>query len=113
MISMPTIQIQQRYAQIGIDADLGAFHISQPIATFEINTTPAKLDAQYRQGTLRIDQSKAWDALAVGSNLNLMQRIYSEAKNIALQGTARIVENGNRMAAIQNDTNAFAEIAAG
>jgi hypothetical protein len=36
-----------------------------------------------------------------------MNRIYSEAKQVAFQGIARIVENGNRIAA---RTNAFIDV---
>lgn len=111
MISMPTIQIRQQYARIGIDADPAVLEMRQPKATLEITTERPGLSVQSRKGNLSIDQSKAWDALAIGGNLEMMQQIYSEVKNIVLQTIGRIVTDGNRMAAIHEGTNAIAELA--
>lgn len=111
MFPIPMIQITQQYAKIGFDADLGSYDIKQPGPTFEITTTPATVDIHSPQGELNIDQSKAWDALGVGSNLEWSNQIYTQSKNIALQGIARIVEDGNRMAAIHLHTNPIADIA--
>lgn len=108
---IPQIQIRQQRAQIGIDADLGQLDIKQPKATLEITTEPSKLEIHSEKGVLYIDSSKAWDALGLGSSLETMSRIYSKARDVALQGIAKIVENGNRLAAIQNGGNAIAEIA--
>lgn len=111
MFPIPMIQITQQYAKIGFDADLGAYDIKQPRPTVEITTTPAKVDIRSPRGDLNIDQSKAWDALGVGSNLDLMNLIYSQSKSIALQGIVRIVEDGNRMGAIHLDRNPIGDIA--
>ncbi|MCL6459838.1 MAG: DUF6470 family protein [Gorillibacterium sp.] len=111
VVTIPQIQIRQEYGRIGIDADLGTQEIRQHAPTMTIKTEPARLDIHSEPGELVIDQSKAWDALGVGSHLEMMSRIYTEAKNIGLQGIARIVERGNRLAAIQNKTNAIADIA--
>jgi len=105
------VQIRQTPALLGIDADPGKQEMSQPRATLEITTERSKLEMRQPQGELDIDQSRAWDALGLGNMLESMNRIYSQAKNVALQGIARIVENGNRLAAIHLDTNAFADIA--
>ncbi len=108
---IPTIQIQQQFAKIGMDTHPGTMEIRQPHADVEIRQTPLKIEIRSPQGELHIDQSRAWDALGLGNNLEFMSRIYSQSKQIALQGIARIVENGNRMAAIQNNTDAIADIA--
>lgn len=111
MSSIPQIQIRQQPALIGIDADLGTQDIKQPQATYEMQIDPPKLEMHQPQGDLQIDQSRAWDALGMGPIFESMSRIYTQSKDIALQGIARIVENGNRMAAINLPGNAFAEIA--
>ena len=111
MSSLPSIQIRQQPARIGFDADIGTLEMRQPQAIVEQNTTPSQMELKQPKGELIIDQSKAWDALMIGSNATLMNHIYSQSKNIALQGIARIVENGNRMADIVNGGNPFAEIA--
>jgi len=108
---IPQIQIRQEYAKLGIDADLGVQDIKQPTATFELTTERPKLDIHSEKGVLYIDSSKAWDALGHGPFLETMNKIYSRAHEVVMQGIAKIVEDGNRMAAIQNGGNAIAEIA--
>ncbi|GAA3412801.1 DUF6470 family protein [Paenibacillus hodogayensis] len=112
MPSIPQIQIRQQYARIGIDADLGQYTMKQPRPTFELEQPKAKLTIRQPRGEMDIDQTKAWDALARTNILEVMNRIYSQAKDIALQGIAKIVEDGNRMAAIhKSSADAFAELA--
>jgi hypothetical protein len=111
MISLPQIQIRQQYGRIGIDADAGQQDIEQPKATQEITTTPAKLEIQTEPGTLSIDNSQWHDALGHGPFLEMMNRIYSESKNIVLQAISKIVEDGNRLAAIQTGENTIAALA--
>lgn len=111
MSSISQIQIRQQPALIGIDADLGTQEIRQPQGTYEIQIDRPKLEMHQPQGELLIDQSRAWDALGVGPIFEAMSRVYTQSKDIALQGIARIVENGNRMAAIHMPGNPIAEIA--
>jgi hypothetical protein len=112
MITMPRISIQQQYAKLGYNSDpVGEQSIRQPRATFELNTSKPKLDIRSPRGELDIDQSKAWAALGVGSNLETMNHIYAKARNVTLQGIGRIVDKGNRLAAIHENTNAIADIA--
>jgi len=107
---MNTIQIHQQYARIGIDADLGRYEMRQPRADVRIETTPAALSIDSPRGELRIDQSKAWDALLLGGNLQTMSRIYAQGRQAALEGIGRRVDEGRQLAAIQHGGNAFAEI---
>lgn len=110
-LPIPQIQIRQQNARLGIDADIGKLDIKQPRATFEMTTELPKLEIHSEQGKLYIDSSKAWDALGHGPALETMSKIYSRAHEVALQGIAKIVEDGNRLAAIQDGGNAIAEIA--
>ena len=100
MPSIPQIQISQRYARIGIDADLGRYEMKQPRPTFELQQPKAKMDMKQPRGEMDIDQSKAWDALARTPILEVMNRIYGQARSVAMDAIAKIVEDGNRMAAI-------------
>ncbi|WP_233531553.1 DUF6470 family protein [Paenibacillus alkalitolerans] len=108
---IPIIQINQQFAKIGIDADLGKYEMRQPRADMQIRQTAAKLDIRAGQGRLEIDQSKAWDALGLGGILEAMSRIRSEAHRVALEGIARIAEEGDRLASIHLRTDMIAEIA--
>lgn len=110
-MTFPTISIQRIDARIGMSTTPGSFEQRQPKANLQMETRPAQLMMHSPPGELTIDQSRAWDALGVGPHYEMMNRIYSESKNIALQGIARIVEDGNRMAAIHTGENAIADIA--
>lgn len=109
---LPIVQIRQVFAQIGIDADLGVQQIRQPRPTMEMQVDRPRQSIEQPSGQMTIDQSKAWDALALGGNLQVMNRIYTGAREIAMQGIARIVEEGNRLAAIHLGGNPLADMAA-
>lgn len=111
-LPIPQIQIRQTPALLGIDADLGTQSIEQPRPTFEMEQPRAQMEIHNPLGHFEIDQSAAWDGLGLGGNMKVMNRIYSTAPDIALQGLARIVEEGNRMADLTNPNNPFAELAA-
>lgn len=111
MVSIPSLQIHQQYARLGIDADIGQQDIRQPRASINLQTVRPQLKIHSTQGDLQIDQSEAWSALGVGGHLAMMNHIYSEAHNVAMQGIARIVDNGNRLAAIHKGFTAIPDIA--
>ncbi|WP_235885914.1 DUF6470 family protein [Paenibacillus cymbidii] len=111
MIPFPQIEIRQTPAKLGIDADLGEYSIRQPKATYEMKRIPSQLEIHSQQADMKIDQMRAWDALGLGNVLESMHRIYAQARTVALQGIERIVQDGNRMAAIHTGENAIAEIA--
>ncbi|WP_424766654.1 DUF6470 family protein [Paenibacillus sp. sgz302251] len=110
-MQIPQIQIRQQYAKIGIDADMGKQSIEQPKATLEIKQNQAVQSISQPKGQLDINQDRAWDALGLGNSLETMSKIYSMASDMALQGLARIVEKGNRMADIHLGGNPIAEMA--
>ncbi|MDR6553607.1 DUF6470 family protein [Paenibacillus qinlingensis] len=111
ILPLPQIQIHQQYGRIGIDADMGQLEIQQPRATLEIRTTPSRLEIDAEPGMLLIDNTRWHDALGFGPSLDVMSRIYSKASNIALQAISKIVEEGNRMAAIQTGENVIKSLA--
>jgi hypothetical protein len=110
-IQFPQIQIRQQPAIMIVDADLGTQEIKQPRPTMEMQTDPPKQEIRQPKGDLEIDQTRAWDALGQGPILEAMSRIYSQAKNVALQGIARIVENGNLLGDLRYKGNPIADIA--
>lgn len=104
---IPTIQINLQPARLGIDTIPLKLETEQPRATFELNTKASTVNIHSQSGDLRIDQSRAWDGLAVGSHLETMDRIFSVVKNIVLNTIGRIAEEGNQLAAIHQNTNAI------
>lgn len=108
---IPMLQIRQTFAQIGIDADLGTQSIRQPRAKLEIRTEPAKLTIEQPQGELVIDQSKAWDALAVGNHLEMMTRMREQGHEVVMETIAKIARQGDRMAMIHLKQDPIPEFA--
>lgn len=108
----PIVQIHKQDIKLDIKQDPGSVEIEQPKADVDRQTTPRQLTIEYRQGDLQIDQSRAWDALGLANNLEVMNRIFDNAPQVFLQGLAAIVEKGNQMAAIHKSTNVIAEQAA-
>jgi hypothetical protein len=109
---MPIVQIRQQFAKIGIDADLGTQLIEQPRATMEMKRIPPRQSIEQPRGVLEIDQSKAWDALALCGTLEMLHRIYDQGPAIALETIARIAQTGDRLAAIHLPGDPIPEIAA-
>ncbi|WP_284643216.1 DUF6470 family protein [Paenibacillus silviterrae] len=110
-MTIPQIQIRQTPARLSIDADPGRLEMKQPKATFELKTIPGRLQIESGPGQLIIDNSAWHDALGVGNHLESMSRIYSTCKQIALEGIANRVAQGNRMAAIHTGENVIASLA--
>ncbi|WP_168123428.1 DUF6470 family protein [Paenibacillus sp. HB172176] len=108
-MQIPQIQMTVQNALLSIDADAGVQHIQQPRATIDMKQIRPEQQFETTQSRLEVDQDKAWDALALGNNLETMSKIYSMASDMALRGLARIVEKGNRMAAIHEGGNPIAE----
>lgn len=106
----PILQIRQTPALIGIDADAGKFSISQPKAEVNITTTPGELSVESSPPVLTIDQTRARAAYNGGSVLDMNKRIYSGIQQLYLQGIARRVEQGTRMAEFFKPGNTIAEV---
>lgn len=91
------IQIHQQSALIGIQIRPAEQRIEQPQATIDMHQIPAKLSIEQPMGVLEVDQGRAWDALGLANNLEVSSRIYSQAKDIALQGIARRMQEGRQL----------------
>ncbi|MDP5275884.1 DUF6470 family protein [Chengkuizengella axinellae] len=110
MVSIPRIQIFQQYAQIGLDITQGKAEMKMPKATFEMDAkNPKVLVTSSGKAEMRINQDRAWDALAIGDHLPYMQNIYQQGKQISLEGIKRRVQDGDRLAAIHLGGNPIAE----
>ncbi|ANE48864.1 hypothetical protein SY83_10985 [Paenibacillus swuensis] len=84
--------------------------MKQERATQDFDIQPAEITIESPRGELHIDQSRAWEALNGGVIESFNHRIYSNNKQLALDGIANIVSKGNRMAAIHLRTNVIADL---
>ncbi|WP_163882664.1 DUF6470 family protein [Paenibacillus favisporus] len=106
----PILQIRQTPALIGIDADLGQFSIRQPKADLQLHSRPARLEIHQYPPDIQIDQSRAFAAYTGGSDLEMAKRLYSSVQQIFLQGIAKRVEDGQRMAEFFKPGNSISHI---
>jgi len=112
--TLPIVRIDQTSGQLGLEAPRGKQTLQQPKADLNLDTRPPSLSIDQRNGVLRVDSSRAWDALGRGGTLKVMEKIYSHAYSAGLQATAQIAAEGDRMAAsLRTGENAIAELARG
>jgi|HigsolmetaAR203D_1030402.scaffolds.fasta_scaffold01040_8 hypothetical protein len=105
------IRMETTPAQIGIETQPGGFEIRQRPAEIHMRTTPGKFTFHDSPGKLEIDVSRVWEAFHGGSPLDITKRIYSQIPEIVRQAIVKIVEKGNRMAAVHLPGNPIQEIA--
>ncbi|MFD2615555.1 DUF6470 family protein [Paenibacillus gansuensis] len=109
-MQLPIIQMKQQFGRIGMESERAFVEMKQPRAVQDFNIQPSEVEIESPRGELEIDQSKAWEALTGGVVEIFNNRIYSNNKQLALQGIAHIVEKGNRMAAIHHKNNVIADM---
>jgi len=110
-MNMPQIQIRQTYALIGMDTEPAQVQMYQPAPIVNMTTQPSQLQIQPSRTDLYIDSSMANAALGVGPNLEWNQNIYSQVKQVVLQGILRRNEDGNRMMDFGNPKDPIPELA--
>lgn len=110
-MNIPRIQIQQGYSQIGLQTTKGQQSIEQPRPSLNINRQPGVLTMDHTMPRLEIDSRKAWSALGKPRMEEMMDRIAQSSHQIAMQNIANIARDGDRMMAIQEGGNVFAQLA--
>lgn len=83
--------------------------IRQP-AILGIESKRAELSIKQPRPELEINQHEAWRAYNGGTALEMNQQIYSQLPALFLEGLAKRVEQGNRMAQFHLPENSIAEI---
>jgi hypothetical protein len=111
-MNFPIVQLRSQPLILGMDSRRAKVEIEQPRADFKMEIKEPGINMESPRGDLQIDQSRAWDALAVGGHLETMNSIFAVVKNIVLQTIGRIASEGDQMAAIHTKRNAIADIAA-
>lgn len=111
MTMIPQIDIQTVRGRIGIESIPGKLDVRTRPADMEIQQRLAKIEVNAPLPELEVDQSRAFAALNGGKILDFHSRIYSQIPEIALQNMAKIVERGNRMAAIHEGRNPIPDFA--
>jgi len=111
-LQIPQIKLHQTYAQIGLRTTQPVQEIHQQPADLSIEQTPAQMEIERQPAQLEIDQEQAWQDLGFKSVSVMTSENADFAEQEVFNALAEIAEEGDRMAAIQNKTNVFADIAA-
>ncbi|WP_410512609.1 DUF6470 family protein [Paenibacillus sp. BR2-3] len=106
----PIVQIRQMPALIGLDTTSGSLSIIQPKADMQITTTQGEWSIYQSAPEMTIDQSQARAAYTGGPYSEMSQRIYSGIEQLWLQGIAKRMEQGERMANFFKPGNSIAEV---
>ncbi len=107
---IPQIQIIQQPTILGMDSSRAELSIRQPRGELYIETSRAKMDMQQPRPELEINQHEAWRAYNGGTALEMNRQIYSELPALFLEGLAKRVEQGNRLANFHLQGNSIAEV---
>lgn len=80
--------------------------------TLQMETTPPTLEISQPRGELTIDNTPCRYSIGLKNNTDFARDNSALGRQTAKDGIARIVEEGNQLAAIENKTDAIADIAA-
>jgi hypothetical protein len=107
---MVHLQINQQYAQIGLNTKLPAIRLHTVHPRLEANTQPAQLTMESPGPVLHIDQSKCFADAGLRSPEDLKDYLIDLALSDLLEGVGRVASEGDALAQI-NGTS-IADIAA-
>lgn len=108
---MPQIRLAQTYAKIEIDRIKPQQRISQSPAELNLHQEPAVLEIEQTPSRLEIDQTQARYDVNLKDTHTMTRDFAHEAKQKVLEGVARRVSEGNRLAAIERGGSPIADIA--
>ncbi|MBP1931497.1 DUF6470 family protein [Ammoniphilus resinae] len=107
----PQIRLTQTWAQIGLNQIKPSQEIEQPKAVMNLHQEPARLTIERTPGMMEIDQRQAWHDQNLKDPFTLNEENSAQARGQALEGIARRVQEGKRLAAIEQGGNPVAQIA--
>lgn len=110
-MQLPRLEIRQTFARLGLETTRPVQEIEQPKPDLGLTQRPARFTIERVPGRLVIDQSQAWAERGLKDPLTLTRDFAAEGREAALEGIARIAEEGDRLQAVETGENAIAAIA--
>ncbi|MFD2922572.1 DUF6470 family protein [Halobacillus naozhouensis] len=107
-MSVPQLQLQSTDARIGIRTQPGQQTIRQHQAKQSIQQPKAQMTIDTRPGKLTIDQTKAWHNLDLKNVFARSDELVSDARQIWLEGIARVSREGDELMRIEDGGNPIA-----
>lgn len=106
------LRITRTEGLIGINTTPARMQISQPKPDFEIQQKNSTVILRTEPIQVRIDQSQCRNEIGYKTNTAFMDDISERGQQAVMEGIARIVAEGNRMAEVPNNGSAIAQIVA-
>lgn len=99
------ITIHQTYGRIGIDTIPAQISIKSPEADLKIKQTPAKMEINQKLPQVHIDQYQCFYESGLKNIFDLVHDEAVRSREIGLEAIGKIVDDGDRLAAIENHQN--------
>jgi hypothetical protein len=110
-MQVPQIRLQQTYAQIGLRITQPVQELQQTPADLSIQQTPATMNINRTPAKLEINQDQARNEVNMKMPDVFSRDNAEAARQAGLEAIEKIVQEGNQLAAIENNTDALAAIA--
>ncbi|MCR8844801.1 DUF6470 family protein [Paenibacillus sp. SC116] len=110
-MNLPRIEINQQFARVGLERNPGQLKIETPPSELKIHQEHVSVELSRSDDSLSIDSRKAWSALGRARFEEVTDRIAQQSLQISMQNIANLAQEGDRMMASHQKSNAFAEIA--
>ncbi|WP_080843989.1 DUF6470 family protein [Cytobacillus gottheilii] len=109
-MNMPSLQVHQISAKLGINIYQPTMKIQQSQAEMRIEQPAAKLEINYKKSKLNIDQTEAFADVDQKSAARRTREWAEQSKQMLAQGVARRAREGEQMMKIENGGDAIARI---
>ncbi|SMC39841.1 DUF6470 family protein [Sporomusa malonica] len=109
---MLRLNISQQYAKIDITTERPFLGMKTTASKLDIQTEPATVEIRQPQGELEIDNRPFRASYGIKDHGEFLRDCAELGKQTALETIGRIAQEGDRLAAIETQENAIANIAA-
>lgn len=109
-MQIPTIRMESKFAQLGLQINKPVQEIKQPKADLNLRQVPATLSIEPARTTLRIDSSQARANIGIMTSTQFSESCATYGKEKAMQAIAEKSQEGDRLMRIYTKENAIASI---
>lgn len=107
---MLRLNISQQYAKIGLTTDKPQINLSTTLPRIELSTEAAKVEISQPHGELEIDQTPCRASIGIKNWTEFAYDLADEGRNGFLEAIANLSQEGDRLAAIEDEPEAIANI---
>ncbi|MDK2807233.1 MAG: hypothetical protein PWQ94_2397 [Thermoanaerobacterium sp.] len=105
------IAIHQTFGRIGIDTTPAEINIHNQNADLEITNEPTRIEIDQKLSQVHIDQYQCFYESGLKSIFDLIHDEAERSYQVGLEAIAKIVDDGNALASIENHQNVIPQLA--